>query len=84
MAGTKGTFCIEGCVEKLTYWEGAVPGQDVPAPQVFDYHNNDFNSTFPMRLHAYLEDVTNKVPKEMCIRDSSMGASPTSTARTGR
>ena len=64
MAGTKGTFCIEGCVEKLTYWEGAVPGQDVPAPQVFDYHNNDFNSTFPMRLHAYLEDVTNKVPKE--------------------
>ena len=58
LAGTKGTFCIENCVEKLTYWKH---GQ---APEVLNTGITDFGSTFPNRIHAYLEDVTNGVPKE--------------------
>lgn len=58
LAGTKGTFCIENCVEKITYWKH---GQDI---EVTDTGNKDFNSTFPTRIHAFLEDVTNGVPKE--------------------
>ena len=58
LAGTKGTFCIENCVEKITYWKH---GQPV---EVTDTGNKDFNSTFPTRIHAFLEDVTNGVPKE--------------------
>lgn len=58
LAGTKGTFCIENCVEKLTYWKA---GQE---PEVMNTGITDFGSTFPRRIHAYLEDVTNGVPKE--------------------
>lgn len=58
LAGTKGTFCIENCVEKLTYWTA---GKD---PEILNTGVTDFNATFPRRIHAYLEDVTNKVPKE--------------------
>lgn len=58
LAGTKGTFCIENCVEKLTYWTA---GKD---PEIMNTGVTDFNATFPRRIHAYLEDVTNKVPKE--------------------
>jgi len=58
LAGTKGTACIENCVEKLTYWE---VGQE---PVVHNTGVADFNATFPIRIHAYLEDVTNGVPKE--------------------
>ena len=58
LAGTKGTFCIENCVEKLTYWK---QGQE---PEVLNTGITDFNSTFTNRIHAYLEDVTNGVPKE--------------------
>ncbi len=65
MAGSKGTFCIENCVEKLTYWEGPkAPGEAPPEPVVFNSGVTDFGSTFPNRIHAYLEDVTNGVPKE--------------------
>jgi len=67
MAGTKGTFCIENCTEKLTYW---TQGQE---PQVLDTGVKDFNATFPARLHAFLEDVTNKVPLEF-IRASGYDA----------
>ena len=58
LAGTNGTACIENCVEKLTYWE---MGKE---PVVLNTGIDDFGSTFPTRIHAYLEDVTNKVPKE--------------------
>ena len=58
LAGTKGTFCIENCVEKLTYWK---QGQD---PEVYNTGITDFNDTFHRRIHAYLEDVTNGVPKD--------------------
>jgi len=64
MAGIAGTFCIEGCVEKLTYWPGPKPGEVMPEPVVQKWENAQFNDTFPIRLNAYLEDVTNKVPKD--------------------
>jgi len=67
MAGTKGTFAIENCVEKITYWTA---GQE---PEVTDSGIKDFNSTFPTRIHAYLEDVTNKVSKQF-IRASGRDA----------
>lgn len=58
LAGTNGTFCIENCVEKLTYWK---QGQE---PEVMNTGVTDFNATFPIRIHAYLEDVYNNVPRE--------------------
>ena len=58
LAGTKGTACIENCVEKLTYWEN---GKE---PDVLNTGVSDFNATFPIRIHAFLEDVSNGVPKE--------------------
>ena len=73
LAGTKGTAVIENCVEKLTFWKGPVPGQDTPAPEVLDTGITDFNSTFATRLHAYLEDIINEVPKEF-IRSSGRDA----------
>lgn len=65
MAGTKGTFCIENCVEKLTFWASPKPGgKETPPPEVLNTGITDFSSTFPTRLHAFLEDVTNGVPRE--------------------
>jgi len=72
MAGINGTFCIEGCVDKLTYWPGPVGeggnpmggGGGMPEPEVTTWEGAQFNDTFPIRLHAFLEDVTNGVPKE--------------------
>ncbi len=66
-AGTKGTFCIENCVEKLHYWnvnEVENPSMASPAPKTTDYGVKDFGATFPVRINAFLEDVTNKVPRE--------------------
>lgn len=72
LAGTKGTFCIENCIEKVTYW----PGPTSPAspekldvgsaggPIVTESGITDFSQTFPRRIHAFLEDITNGVPKE--------------------
>jgi predicted dehydrogenase len=65
VAGSKGTFCIENCVEKLTFWPGAKPGQkEAPAPEILDTGIKDFGATFPSRIHAFLEDVTNGVHHE--------------------
>ena len=60
VAGTKGTFCIENCIEKVTYWPANKPGE----PVVFDSGITDFGQTFPRRIHAFLEDITNGVPLE--------------------
>jgi len=60
VAGTHGTFCIENCVEKVTYWSAAKP--DVPV--VTSSGITDFGQTFPWRIHAFLEDVTNGVHRE--------------------
>lgn len=73
VAGTLGTFCIENCVEKVTYWP-APAGAANPAAMdpgaaegaiVHESGITDFNQTFPMRIHAFLEDVTNKVPRHL-------------------
>ncbi len=58
LAGTNGTFVIENCVEKLTYFK---QGKE---PEVFNTGITDFSATFPMRIHAYLEDLTNGVSPE--------------------
>ncbi len=58
LAGTRGTFCIENCVEKITYWT-----KD-EEPVVKSTGVTDFDATFPLRIHAFLEDVTNGVPKD--------------------
>ena len=73
VGGTKGTFCIENCVEKVTYHpapgtEGAAQPEklglgEAPEPEVTDTGDKDFGMTFPTRIHAFLEDVTNEVPK---------------------
>ena len=67
MSGTRGTFVIENCVEKLTYWDATTPKNSMASPEpdeVLDTGITDFGSTFPARLHAFLEDLTNNVPKE--------------------
>jgi len=69
VAGSKGTFCIENCVERLTYWPAVKKGQTFglgqgPQPEIFDTGIKDFDATFPMRIHAFLEDVKNGVPHE--------------------
>jgi predicted dehydrogenase len=73
VAGTKGTFCIENCIEKITYWpaKGSAKAKNVGSgpgvtsePTVTNSGITDFSQTFPLRLHAFLEDITNKVPKE--------------------
>ena len=61
VAGSKGTFCIENCIEKLTYWPGK--GQE-GQQEVMNTGVTDFGATFPNRIHAYLEDVTNGVHYE--------------------
>ena len=74
LSGTRGAFCIENCIEKVTYWPSPVPA-NAPKPEnldlgkptgpvVTDTGIKDFGQTFPLRIHAYLEDVTNKVHKE--------------------
>jgi len=60
VAGTKGTFCIENCIEKVTFWPAAKPSE----PVVTSSGITDFGETFPRRIHAFLEDVTNGVPRE--------------------
>lgn len=73
VAGTKGTFCIENCIEKVTYWkapDGRGPGKpgtiapgEEGGPEVFESGTYDFGLSFPNRIHAFLEDVSNKVPR---------------------
>jgi len=78
VAGSKGTFCIENCIEKLTYWSAPKPGinygigEEAP-PEVMDTGIKDFGVTFPNRIHAFMEDVTNGVPLEH-VRSSGRDA----------
>jgi predicted dehydrogenase len=74
VAGTRGTFCIENCIEKVTYWPSPNPEAAAqperlqlgssPEPTVTHSGITSFNETFPLRIHAFLEDVTNGVPRE--------------------
>ncbi len=76
-AGTRGTFCIENCVEKLTYWPGQRKNEEgkleMPEPEVTNTGITNFDATFPKRIHAWLEDLTNKVHYEF-IRASGRDA----------
>ena len=73
VGGTRGTFCIENCVEKLSYFpspgaEGAADPANLGLgeagePVVTNTGITDFGATFPSRIHAFLEDVANGVPK---------------------
>lgn len=74
VGGTRGTFCIENCIEKVTFWpspgaEGAAQPENLnlgssPGPTVTHSGISDFGQTFPLRIHAFLEDVSNKVPRD--------------------
>ena len=61
VAGTHGTFCIENCIEKITYWPGKTPNE----PVVSNSGITDFGGTFPLRLHAFLEDITAGVHRDL-------------------
>jgi len=65
VAGTRGTFCIENCIEKITFWPGPRPAEagGPQEPVVTESGTSDFGQTFPRRIHAFLEDITNQVPK---------------------
>ncbi len=73
VGGTKGTFCIENCVEQVSYWKAhdkRGPGQPAhhpegseDAPVVTKSGTIDFGETFTNRLNAFFEDITNNVPK---------------------
>jgi hypothetical protein len=71
VGGTLGTFCIENCIEKVTYWPSPKPANAAqPAklklggtnePTVYRSGITDFQETFPRRINAFLEDITNNV-----------------------
>lgn len=73
VGGTKGTFCIENCVEQVSFWKShdkRGPGQPAlhpegseNAPIVTNTGITDFGQTFPNRLNAFFEDITNNVPR---------------------
>ena len=63
VGGTKGTFCIENCIEKVTFWPAQQVGlQEPPKATVVESGIRDFDETFPRRIHAFLEDVSRRVP----------------------
>lgn len=74
VAGTRGTFCIENCIEKCTFWPAPDPSRKADpgnlamgsagGTEVLDTGITDFGATFPRRIHAFLEDITNGVPRE--------------------
>ena len=83
VGGTRGSFVIENCVEKLTYYpapgaEGAAAPENLglgqsPDPVVTNTGITDFGATFPTRIHAFLEDVTRRVPRSK-LRSSGRDA----------
>ena len=74
VAGTHGTFCIENCMEKVTFWAAPSPakagdpakmtGGAADGPEIMNTGITDFAATFPRRIHAFMEDITNGVPRE--------------------
>ncbi|MBI2301044.1 MAG: Gfo/Idh/MocA family oxidoreductase, partial [Armatimonadetes bacterium] len=72
VAGTKGTFCIENCIEKLTWWKAPQPNAGA-AGEVYESGTADFGLTFNHRIHAWLEDISNGVPLEQ-VRGSGRDA----------
>ena len=60
VGGTRGTFCVENCIEKVTFWPA--PDAEAAEPVVTNSGIADFHQTFPLRIHAFLEDITENVP----------------------
>ncbi|MDE0840333.1 MAG: Gfo/Idh/MocA family oxidoreductase [Kiritimatiellae bacterium] len=83
IGGTQGTVVIENCVEKLSYYPGPQPDGaanpellamgETDGPIVTNTGITDFGATFPTRIHAFLEDVTNEVPRSK-LRSSGRDA----------
>ncbi len=78
VAGSRGTFCIENCIEKLTYWPAPEPGEkyglgEAPPPEIYDTGIKSFGETFPRRIHAFLEDKSRSVSPDK-IRASGRDA----------
>ncbi len=74
VGGTNGTFVIENCIEKIAFYPGPNPknaaqpeklalGQS-PPPVVTESGTSRFDETFNRRIHAFMEDVQNKVPRD--------------------
>jgi predicted dehydrogenase len=63
VGGTHGTFCIENCTEKLTYW-GSPTADSKHEPTVIDTKITDFNTTFGARIAAFVDDVARGVHPE--------------------
>ncbi len=65
VAGTRGTLCIENCIEKITFWRAQPVGLgQQPEATVTASGINDFDQTFPRRLEAFLEDVSRCVARD--------------------
>ena len=72
VGGTRGTFCVENCIEKVSFWHGAGTASqpeklDIGTssiPIVTNSGITDFGQTFPLRIHAFLEDITNNVHQD--------------------
>lgn len=74
VGGTRGTFCIENCIDKVTFWPAPKPADaaqperlrlgESGEPVITPSGITDFSQTFPRRIHAFLEDITNGVPRE--------------------
>ncbi len=67
VAGTRGTFVVENCIEKVSYWKaprGGGVGQEEAPPEVTSSGTTDFGLTFKHRLDALVEDINNQVPLE--------------------
>lgn len=80
VAGTRGTFCIENCIEKVSFWKAPGPGgpgqpsqPKEGGPVVTASGTHDFGETFPRRIHAFLEDVDRGVAREQ-LRGSGRDA----------
>ena len=73
VGGTKGTFTVENCVEQVSYWKAPdkrgpnlpanYPEGDENAPVVTKSGSQIFDDTFKRRINAFMEDITNNVPK---------------------
>lgn len=77
IGGSKGAFCIENCIEKITYWPGDKLGETMEQKEREAIVDNtgikDFGETFPRRIHAFMQDVINGVYRES-IRASGRDA----------
>ena len=95
VAGTHGTFCIENCIEKITFWSaskpGSGPGNKGADPVVTNTGITDFNQTFLVASMPSWKTLPTASSKRICApRDatpwrpwSASGRSWSPTSRAG-